>query len=56
VAFLEAEGLPTVAAALAWAHGPDVEPTSSIALRRLTIARGFLVDNGRKGTRSQPLT
>jgi hypothetical protein len=28
VAFLEAEGLPTVtvAAALAWAHGPDVDP------------------------------
>ena len=43
VTFLEAEGLPTVtvAAALAWAHGPDVDPASSIAPRRLTIARSF---------------
>jgi integrase/recombinase XerD len=43
VAFLEAEGLPTVtvAAALAWAHGPGVDPASSIAPRRMTIARGF---------------
>jgi integrase/recombinase XerD len=43
VAFLEAEGLPTVtvAAALAWAQGPDVGPATSIALRRMTVARGF---------------
>lgn len=43
VAFLDTEGLPTVtiAAALAWAQGPDVDPTTSIAPRRMTIARGF---------------
>lgn len=43
VAFLDAEGLPTVtvAAALAWAQGPDVDPATSIATRRMTIARGF---------------
>lgn len=43
VAFLDAEGLPTVtvAAALAWAQGPDVDPTTSIAPRRMTIARSF---------------
>ena len=43
VAFLEAEGLPTVtvAAALAWAQGPGVDPATSIAPRRMTIARGF---------------
>jgi integrase/recombinase XerD len=43
VAFLEAEGLPTVtvAAALAWAQGPGVDPATSIAPRRMTITRGF---------------
>lgn len=43
MAFLEAGGLPTVtvAAALAWAQGPDVDPATSIAPRRMTIARGF---------------
>lgn len=43
VAFLEAEGLPTVtvAAALAWAHGPGAGPATSIPPRRMTIARGF---------------
>jgi integrase len=43
VAFLEAEGLPTVtvSAALAWAHGPGVDPATSIPPRRMTIARGF---------------
>jgi integrase/recombinase XerD len=43
VAFLEAGGLPavTVAAALAWAHGPGVDPATSIPPRRMTIARGF---------------
>jgi integrase/recombinase XerD len=43
VAFLEAEGLPTVtvAAALAWAQWPGVDPAASIAPRRMTIARGF---------------
>ncbi len=40
---MEAEGLPTVtvAAALAWAHGPGAGPATSIPLRRMTIARGF---------------
>ena len=43
VAFLEAEDLPavTVAAALAWAQGPGVNPATSIPPRRMTIARGF---------------
>jgi integrase/recombinase XerD len=43
VAFLDDEGLPTVtvAAALAWAQGPDVDPATSIAPRRMTIARSF---------------
>ena len=43
MAFLEAEGLPTVtiAAALAWAQGPGAGPATSIAPRRMTIARGF---------------
>ena len=43
VAFLEAEGLPTVtvAAALAWAQGPGVDLATSIPPRRMTIARGF---------------
>jgi integrase/recombinase XerD len=43
VSFLDAEGLPTVtvAAALAWAQGPDVDLTTSIAPRRMTIARNF---------------
>lgn len=43
VAFLDAQGLPTVtiAAALAWAQGPEVDPTTSIAPRRMTIARSF---------------
>jgi integrase/recombinase XerD len=43
VAFLEAERLPavTVSAALAWAHGPGVDPATSIPPRRMTIARGF---------------
>jgi integrase/recombinase XerD len=43
VAVLDAAGLPTVtvAAALSWAQGPDIDPASSIAPRRMTIARGF---------------
>jgi integrase/recombinase XerD len=43
VAVLDGAGLPTVtvAAALSWAQGPDVDPASSIAPRRMTIARGF---------------
>ena len=43
VAVLDAAGLPTVtvAAALSWAQGPNVEPASSVAARRMTIARGF---------------
>jgi len=43
VAVLDAAGLPTVtiAAALSWAQGPGVDPASSVAARRMTIARGF---------------
>ena len=43
VAVLDTAGLPTVtvAAALSWAQGPDVDPASSVAPRRMTIARGF---------------
>jgi integrase/recombinase XerD len=43
VAFLEAEGLPavTVVAALAWAQEPGDGPATSMAPRRMTIARGF---------------
>jgi integrase/recombinase XerD len=43
VAFLDAEGVPTVtvAAALAWAQGAEVDQTTSIGPRRMTIARGF---------------
>jgi integrase len=43
VAALDAAGLPTVtvAAALSWAQGPGVDPASSVAARRMTIARGF---------------
>jgi integrase len=43
VAVLDAAGLPTVtvAAALSWAQGPDIDPGSSVAARRMTIARGF---------------
>jgi integrase/recombinase XerD len=44
VAFLEAGACPTVtvAAALAWAHGPDVDPGTSIALGRYAGTRGRL--------------
>src|SRR4029077_4049253 len=43
VAVLDAADLPTVtvAAALSWAQGPDVDPASTVAPRRMTIARGF---------------
>lgn len=43
VAFLDDAGLPTVtvAAAMAWANAPGVDPLSSMASRRMTIARGF---------------
>jgi integrase/recombinase XerD len=43
VAALDAAGLPTVtvAAALLWAQEPGVDPASSVAARRMTIARGF---------------
>ena len=36
-------GLPTVtmAAAMAWANAPDVDPVGTVASRRMTIARGF---------------
>jgi integrase len=38
---LEAEGLPAVTVAAALAHGPGVDPATSIPPRRMTIARGF---------------
>ena len=43
VDYLDATGVPTVtiAAALAWAQGPDVDPNTTIGPRRMTIARGF---------------
>lgn len=43
VAYLDDTEAPTVtvAAALAWAYGPDVDPMTSVAARRMTIARGF---------------
>ncbi|MFE3003203.1 hypothetical protein ACFXG4_50750 [Nocardia sp. NPDC059246] len=43
VAYLDATGTTTitVAAALAWAYAPGVDPASSNPARRLTVARGF---------------
>lgn len=43
VAFLDDAGLPTVtvAAAMAWANAPEVDPSGTVASRRMTIARGF---------------
>jgi integrase len=43
VAFLDDAGVKTVtvAAALAWANAPDVDPSSTVASHRMTIARGF---------------
>ena len=43
VAYLDATDTPTitVAAALAWAYAPGVDPASSNPARRMTIARGF---------------
>jgi len=43
VAFLDDGGLETVtvAAALAWVTAPDVDPSSTVGSRRMTIARGF---------------
>jgi site-specific recombinase XerD len=43
VAFLDDAGLPTVtvAAALEWANAPEVDPSTTMAARRMTIARGF---------------
>lgn len=43
VAFLDDAGLPTVtvAAALEWANAPEVDPSGTVASRRMTIARGF---------------
>lgn len=43
VAYLDDIEAPTVtiASALAWAYGPDVDPMTSMAARRMTIARGF---------------
>lgn len=43
VAFLDDAGMPTVtvAAALAWANAPEVDPSGTVASRRMTIARGF---------------
>jgi integrase/recombinase XerD len=43
VAFLDNAGLKTVtvAAALAWANAAEVDPSSTVASHRMTIARGF---------------
>lgn len=43
VAFLDDAGLPTVtvAAAMAWANAPEVDPSGTVASHRMTIARGF---------------
>lgn len=43
VAFLDDAGLATVtvAAALEWANAPEVDPSTTMAARRMTIARGF---------------
>jgi integrase/recombinase XerD len=43
VAFLDDAHLPTVtvAAALGWANAPEVDPATTMAARRMTIARGF---------------
>jgi integrase len=43
VAFLDDAGLKTVTvtAALAWVNAPDVDPSSTVAAHRMTIARGF---------------
>ncbi len=43
VAFLDDAGLATVttAAALGWANAPDVDPSTTVPARRMTIARGF---------------
>lgn len=43
VAHLEKTGTQfvTIDAALAWAQGPDVDPATTMAARRMTIARGF---------------
>ncbi len=43
VAFLDDAGLPTVtvAAAMAWANAPEIDPSATVASRRMTIARGF---------------
>ena len=43
VGFLDDAGLPTVtvAAAMAWANAPEVNPSGTVASHRMTIARGF---------------
>jgi integrase/recombinase XerD len=43
VAFLDDAGLETVtvAAALAWANAPEVDPSATVTSHRMTIARGF---------------
>jgi integrase/recombinase XerD len=43
VAFLDDAGMATVtvAAALEWANAPEVDPSTTVAARRMTIARGF---------------
>ena len=43
VAYLEQTGAEyiTIGAALAWAQGPDVDPATTMAARRMTIARGL---------------
>ncbi|WP_329056228.1 tyrosine-type recombinase/integrase [Amycolatopsis sp. NBC_01488] len=43
IAFLDDSRLPTVtvSAALGWANAPEVDPLTTMAARRMTIARGF---------------
>ena len=43
VAYLESIGLETitVAAAMEWAQQPDADPTSTVWLSRMAVARGF---------------
>jgi integrase/recombinase XerD len=43
VAYLESVGLETITieAAMAWAQQPDADPTSTVWVSRMAVARGF---------------
>src|SRR5437763_15990998 len=43
VAYMESIGLETITveAAMAWAQQPDADPTSTVWLSRMAVARGF---------------